>query len=138
MHSLYVSLVDRLDLLFSLQKKRLDLLLFASRPRYVHILILGHNIDICSLSFESDPAKILGWVLHWFQLHQVNFFRCLIRKSNFLVHASTILYVYVMISSLLFLNLKEDMANYFLKLRRWWKGVDIFEKAYILLPVHAE
>ncbi|CAL5038453.1 unnamed protein product [Urochloa decumbens] len=33
---------------------------------------------------------------------------------------------------------KEDKTTYFLKLRRWWKGVDIFEKAYILLPVHAE
>ncbi|KAF8779286.1 hypothetical protein HU200_002967 [Digitaria exilis] len=33
---------------------------------------------------------------------------------------------------------KEDKTNYFLKLRRWWKGVDLFEKAYILLPVHAE
>ncbi|CAN6201606.1 unnamed protein product [Urochloa humidicola] len=33
---------------------------------------------------------------------------------------------------------KADKTTYFLKLRRWWKGVDIFEKAYILLPVHAE
>ncbi|PUZ61256.1 hypothetical protein GQ55_4G261200 [Panicum hallii var. hallii] len=33
---------------------------------------------------------------------------------------------------------KEDKTTYFLKLRRWWKGVDIFEKAYVLLPVHAE
>ncbi|CAN6216934.1 unnamed protein product [Urochloa humidicola] len=33
---------------------------------------------------------------------------------------------------------KEDKTTYFLKLRRWWKGVNIFEKAYILLPVHAE
>jgi len=33
---------------------------------------------------------------------------------------------------------KEDKTTYFLKLRRWWKGVDIFEKAYMLLPVHAE
>nr|CAB3467995.1 unnamed protein product [Digitaria exilis] len=49
------------------------------------------------------------------------------------------MYAYVMFGShLLFLNLKEDKTNYFLKLRRWWKGVDLFEKAYILLPVHAE
>ncbi|CAN6164039.1 unnamed protein product [Urochloa humidicola] len=33
---------------------------------------------------------------------------------------------------------KEDKTTYFLKLRRCWKGVNIFEKAYILLPVHAE
>ncbi|KAG0514355.1 hypothetical protein BDA96_10G184200 [Sorghum bicolor] len=33
---------------------------------------------------------------------------------------------------------KEDKTTYFLKLRRWWKGVDIFRKAYILMPVHAE
>uniref|UniRef100_A0A0A9BH13 Ubiquitin-like protease family profile domain-containing protein n=1 Tax=Arundo donax TaxID=35708 RepID=A0A0A9BH13_ARUDO len=36
------------------------------------------------------------------------------------------------------LTSKEDKTTYFLKLRRWWKGVDIFQKAYILLPVHAE
>ncbi|KAG8075880.1 hypothetical protein GUJ93_ZPchr0006g44117 [Zizania palustris] len=31
-----------------------------------------------------------------------------------------------------------DQAPYFLKMRRWWKGVDIFQKAYLLFPVHAE
>ncbi|KAD7478884.1 hypothetical protein E3N88_02020 [Mikania micrantha] len=31
------------------------------------------------------------------------------------------------------LSYKEDS---FLKFRKWWKGVSIFEKAYILLPVH--
>ncbi|KAL6876453.1 hypothetical protein ACP4OV_013025 [Aristida adscensionis] len=36
------------------------------------------------------------------------------------------------------LTSKEDKTAYFLKLRRWWKGVNIFQKAYILLPVHAE
>lgn len=36
------------------------------------------------------------------------------------------------------LTSKVDKAAYFLKLRRWWKGVDIFQKAYILLPVHAD
>ncbi|XP_076892493.1 ubiquitin-like-specific protease 1D [Bidens hawaiensis] len=30
-------------------------------------------------------------------------------------------------------NYKEDS---FLKFRKWWKGVSIFEKTYILLPVH--
>ncbi|XP_076918355.1 ubiquitin-like-specific protease 1D isoform X2 [Bidens hawaiensis] len=30
-------------------------------------------------------------------------------------------------------NYKEDS---FIKFRKWWKGVSIFEKAYILLPVH--
>ncbi|XP_051203486.1 uncharacterized protein [Lolium perenne] len=33
---------------------------------------------------------------------------------------------------------KVDKASYFLKLRRWWKGIDIFKKAYILFPVHAD
>uniref|UniRef100_A0ACD6AJW6 Uncharacterized protein n=1 Tax=Avena sativa TaxID=4498 RepID=A0ACD6AJW6_AVESA len=33
---------------------------------------------------------------------------------------------------------KADKASYFLKLRRWWKGIDIFQKAYILFPVHAD
>jgi ubiquitin-like-specific protease 1C/D len=56
------------------------------------------------------------------------------------MHVQTYLmsYVYVNFGCLLFLNLKEDKTTYFLKLRRWWKGVDIFEKAYMLLPVHAE
>ncbi|KAI3516269.1 hypothetical protein L1887_15180 [Cichorium endivia] len=31
------------------------------------------------------------------------------------------------------LSYKEDS---FVKFRKWWKGVNIFEKAYILLPVH--
>ncbi|XP_062232929.1 ubiquitin-like-specific protease 1D [Phragmites australis] len=36
------------------------------------------------------------------------------------------------------LTSKEDKTTCFLNLRRWWKGVDIFQKAYVLLPVHAE
>ncbi|KAI8528330.1 hypothetical protein RHMOL_Rhmol12G0141300 [Rhododendron molle] len=31
---------------------------------------------------------------------------------------------------------KNDQASYFIKFRRWWKGVNIFHKAYILLPIH--
>lgn len=26
----------------------------------------------------------------------------------------------------------------FAKLRRWWKGVNIFQKAYIFIPIHEE
>ncbi|XP_076904653.1 ubiquitin-like-specific protease 1D [Bidens hawaiensis] len=33
------------------------------------------------------------------------------------------------------LSYKEDS---FLKFRKWWKGVNIFEKAYIFLPVHED
>ncbi|KAL5226022.1 hypothetical protein ABZP36_012661 [Zizania latifolia] len=36
------------------------------------------------------------------------------------------------------LTSKVDQAAYFLKLRRWWKGVDIFQKAYLIFPVHAD
>lgn len=35
-------------------------------------------------------------------------------------------------------TLKVDNDAYFLNLRRWWKGVDIFKKAYIIIPVHAD
>ncbi|KAH7858556.1 hypothetical protein Vadar_025247 [Vaccinium darrowii] len=31
---------------------------------------------------------------------------------------------------------KNDQESYFIKFRRWWKGVNIFHKAYILLPIH--
>ncbi|TVU11281.1 hypothetical protein EJB05_44856 [Eragrostis curvula] len=41
-------------------------------------------------------------------------------------------------SKLAAMTSKEDKTTYFLKLRRWWKSVDIFQKAYIFLPVHAE
>ncbi|ONK68435.1 uncharacterized protein A4U43_C05F11470 [Asparagus officinalis] len=33
---------------------------------------------------------------------------------------------------------KNDRSGSFLKLRRWWKGVDIFQKAYIFLPIHGD
>lgn len=32
---------------------------------------------------------------------------------------------------------KQEDGNSFAKLRRWFKGVNIFEKAYIFLPIHA-
>ncbi|XP_055810288.1 ubiquitin-like-specific protease 1D isoform X3 [Solanum dulcamara] len=31
---------------------------------------------------------------------------------------------------------KNEKEALFVKLRRWWKGVNIFEKAYIFLPIH--
>lgn len=31
-----------------------------------------------------------------------------------------------------------DKSAFYVKLRRWWKGVNIFQKAYIFLPIHAE
>ncbi|KAG0465674.1 hypothetical protein HPP92_019838 [Vanilla planifolia] len=31
---------------------------------------------------------------------------------------------------------KGDCSQYFLKLRRWWKGVNLFSKSYIILPIH--
>lgn len=34
------------------------------------------------------------------------------------------------------LSKRNDREALFRKFRRWWKGVNIFEKAYILLPVH--
>ncbi|KAI4975258.1 hypothetical protein ZWY2020_048865 [Hordeum vulgare] len=36
------------------------------------------------------------------------------------------------------LKSKEDKCSYFLNLRRWWKGIDIFQMPYILFPVHAD
>ncbi|KAL2546995.1 ubiquitin-like-specific protease 1D [Forsythia ovata] len=33
---------------------------------------------------------------------------------------------------------KNDKETSFVKFRRWWKGVNIFEKAYIFLPVHED
>ncbi|KAH0467788.1 hypothetical protein IEQ34_002821 [Dendrobium chrysotoxum] len=36
------------------------------------------------------------------------------------------------------LSSKGDRSLQFSKLRRWWKGINIFEKAYIFLPIHKE
>ncbi|XP_010936753.1 uncharacterized protein [Elaeis guineensis] len=36
------------------------------------------------------------------------------------------------------LSCKGDRNAYFVKLRRWWKGVNIFQKAYVFLPIHGE
>ncbi|XP_017697023.3 ubiquitin-like-specific protease 1D [Phoenix dactylifera] len=36
------------------------------------------------------------------------------------------------------LSCKGDSNACFLKLRRWWKGVNIFQKAYIFLPIHGD
>ncbi|KAF6155666.1 hypothetical protein GIB67_007103 [Kingdonia uniflora] len=33
-------------------------------------------------------------------------------------------------------NKNRDKGNFFTKFRRWWKGINIFQKAYILLPIH--
>ncbi|KAF5741063.1 ubiquitin-like-specific protease 1D isoform X2 [Tripterygium wilfordii] len=32
----------------------------------------------------------------------------------------------------------SDKESFFIKFRRWWKGVNIFQKAYILIPVHED
>ncbi|WZZ13522.1 ubiquitin-like-specific protease 1D [Brassica napus] len=35
-------------------------------------------------------------------------------------------------------NKGNDKAASFLKLRRWWKGIDLFRKAYIFIPIHED
>ncbi|KGN51809.1 ubiquitin-like-specific protease 1D isoform X2 [Cucumis sativus] len=35
-------------------------------------------------------------------------------------------------------NKGKDRDNFFVKFRRWWKGVNIFQKAYILIPIHED
>ncbi|KAK9117104.1 hypothetical protein Sjap_016051 [Stephania japonica] len=30
----------------------------------------------------------------------------------------------------------DDEGTFYVKFRRWWKGIDIFQKPYILLPIH--
>ncbi|KAK4261302.1 hypothetical protein QN277_004321 [Acacia crassicarpa] len=31
---------------------------------------------------------------------------------------------------------QSDRETFFVKFRRWWKGVNIFQKAYVLIPIH--
>lgn len=35
-------------------------------------------------------------------------------------------------------NKGKDRDNFFVKFRRWWKGVNIFQKAYVLIPIHED
>ncbi|KAJ7953632.1 ubiquitin-like-specific protease 1D [Quillaja saponaria] len=35
-------------------------------------------------------------------------------------------------------NKGNDRDSFFVKFRRWWKGVNIFEKAYVLIPIHED
>lgn len=37
---------------------------------------------------------------------------------------------------IVYVPLQIDKETSFVKFRRWWKGVDIFEKTYIFLPIH--
>ncbi|XP_054808974.1 ubiquitin-like-specific protease 1D isoform X4 [Prosopis cineraria] len=33
---------------------------------------------------------------------------------------------------------QSDRETFFVKFRRWWKGVNIFQKAYVLIPIHED
>ncbi|KAG7032277.1 Ubiquitin-like-specific protease 1D, partial [Cucurbita argyrosperma subsp. argyrosperma] len=35
-------------------------------------------------------------------------------------------------------NKGKDRDKFFVKFRRWWKGVNIFQKAYVLIPIHED
>ncbi|KAE9607897.1 hypothetical protein Lal_00040015 [Lupinus albus] len=35
-------------------------------------------------------------------------------------------------------NKQSDRERFFAKFRRWWKGVNIFQKPYILIPIHED
>jgi ubiquitin-like-specific protease 1C/D len=34
------------------------------------------------------------------------------------------------------ISCQDEQNSLFTKLRRWWKDTNIFEKAYIILPIH--
>ncbi|MCD9639825.1 hypothetical protein HAX54_024568 [Datura stramonium] len=46
-------------------------------------------------------------------------------------------YFYQKLKEAILIKHNEKEAS-FVRLRRWWKGVNIFEKAYIFLPIHEE
>jgi hypothetical protein len=57
-----------------------------------------------------------------------------VAKSN----ACTAYIIDFVLFSLLTYVHQNSKETSFAKFRRWWKGVNVFEKAYILLPIHEE
>ncbi|KAF3663793.1 putative xyloglucan endotransglucosylase/hydrolase protein 33-like [Capsicum annuum] len=47
-------------------------------------------------------------------------------------------YFYNKLKKANFSKQQNDKEDSFVKLRRWWKGVNIFEKAYIFIPIHED
>ncbi|XP_047962295.1 ubiquitin-like-specific protease 1D isoform X2 [Salvia hispanica] len=93
-------------------------------------------IEICYLDMEClAPESYLSSPI-------MNFYIRYLQKPTSPTPSTRRKYNYHMFNTYFYEKLKQDVLtktdreDLFLKFRRWWKGVNIFEKAYIFLPIH--
>ncbi|XP_059308496.1 ubiquitin-like-specific protease 1D isoform X4 [Lycium ferocissimum] len=93
------------------------------------------SVEICCSDMESlAPEAYLSSTI-------MNFYIRYLQKTK--LHADVDAYHFF--NTYFYQKLKEAVLTKqnekeasFVRLRRWWKGVNIFEKAYIFLPIHEE
>ncbi|XP_049368922.1 ubiquitin-like-specific protease 1D isoform X6 [Solanum verrucosum] len=93
------------------------------------------SVEICCLDMESlAPEAYLSSTI-------MNFYIRYLQKTK--PHADVDEYHFF--NTYFYQKLKEAVLSKqnekeasFVRLRRWWKGVNIFEKAYIFLPIHED
>lgn len=93
------------------------------------------SVEICCLDMESlAPEAYLSSTI-------MNFYIRYLQKTK--PHADVNEYHFF--NTYFYQKLKEAVLSKqnekeasFVRLRRWWKGVNIFEKAYIFLPIHED
>ncbi|XP_016477463.1 ubiquitin-like-specific protease 1D isoform X2 [Nicotiana tabacum] len=92
------------------------------------------SVEICCSDMESlAPEAYLSSTI-------MNFYIRYLQKTK--AHADVVEYHFF--NTYFYKKLKEAVLSKnekeasFFKLRRWWKGVNIFEKAYIFLPIHED
>ncbi|XP_042048978.1 ubiquitin-like-specific protease 1D isoform X2 [Salvia splendens] len=93
-------------------------------------------IEICYLDMEClAPESYLSSPI-------MNFYIRYLQKPTSPTSSTRRKYNYHMFNTYFYEKLKQDVLtktdreDLFMKFRRWWKGVNIFEKAYIFLPIH--
>lgn len=95
------------------------------------------SVEICLSDMEClAPLQFLSSAI-------MNFYIQYLQRSEFLrtEHKNDYhffnTFFYSKLEEALDSKCKQEDGNSFAKLRRWFKGVNIFEKAYIFLPIHA-
>ncbi|XP_019257071.1 PREDICTED: ubiquitin-like-specific protease 1D isoform X2 [Nicotiana attenuata] len=92
------------------------------------------SVEICYSDMESlAPAAYLSSTIMNFYIRYLQQTKSLADGERCAYHFFNT-YFYNKLKEAVFS--KNDKEASFVKLRRWWKGVNIFEKAYIFLPIH--
>ncbi|XP_057861998.1 ubiquitin-like-specific protease 1D isoform X2 [Cryptomeria japonica] len=115
----------------SLRRRKKDIRIYYPERNHPESVEIRHSDMECLAPGSYLSSVIMNFYIRYLQCSQ----SLSIDQMNNYHFFNT--FFYSKLEEALDSQVRSETGNSFAKLRRWFKGVNIFEKAYIFLPIHA-